>query len=97
MMRFSQSRLFTLALAVLFVFTAVFAGAFVFLHLDHDHSGGDCPVCVQIKTVQNLFKCLVPAAAFFFLTEGRAGVLKGSQYSLRFLPDPVLLKVRFNT
>jgi hypothetical protein len=99
MMRFSQNRLFILALAVLFVFTAVFAGAFVFLHLDHthDHSEGDCPVCVQIKTVQNLFKCLVPAAAFFLLTEWRAGVLKGPQYSSRFLPDPVLLKVRFNT
>jgi hypothetical protein len=67
------------------------------LHLDHDHSGGDCPVCVQLKTVQNLFKGLVPAAAFSLLTGGRAGVLKGPRYSGRFLPDPVLLKVRFNT
>jgi hypothetical protein len=97
MMRFSQNRLFTIALAVFFVFTVVFAGAFVFLHLSHDHTGGDCLVCLQIKTLQNLLKGFLPAAVFFLLSGARAGAPKGSQYSGRFLPDPVLLKVRFNT
>jgi hypothetical protein len=98
MMRFSQNRLFTLALMAFFIFAVFFAEAFVFVHLDHDHSGEDCPVCLQIETAHNLFKALAPAIAFFPWPEGRAKTPEGfSFFSGLFSPDPVSLKVRFNS
>jgi hypothetical protein len=98
MLRFSQNRLFTLALAVLFIFAVFFAEAFVFVHLDHDHSGEDCPVCLQIETAHNLFKALAPVAVFPLRPEGRVAALERfSFFSGLFAPDPVSLKVRFNS
>jgi hypothetical protein len=95
--------LFLVTLAALFIFAAIFAEAFLFVHLGyahtgHDHAGENCSVCLQQETARNLFKTLAPAAAFFPWPEGRAAPPEGfSFFSGLFLPDPVSLKVRFNS
>jgi hypothetical protein len=98
MLWFSRNRLFLVALTALFIFAVFFAGAFVFLHFNHDHTGEDCPVCLQIQNAQNLSRGLAPAPAFFSWPEGRAKTTERlSVFSGLFSPDPVSLKVRFNS
>jgi hypothetical protein len=102
MIRFPQNRLFLVTLAAFLIFAAFFAGAFTFFHFypghDHDHLSGDCLACLQTETARSLCRGLVPAAAFSSLPEGYAKTPEGfSVFSGLFSPDPVSLKVRFNS
>jgi hypothetical protein len=98
MIWFPWKRLFLVTLAAMFIFTAFFAGAFVLFHIDHDHSAEGCAVCLQIETAQNLLRGLALAAAFSSWHEGRAKTPERfSFFSGLFSPDPVSLKVRFNS
>jgi hypothetical protein len=99
MIHVPRNRPFLIALGVFLVFAALFAEAFVFTHIDHDHTGEDCLVCLQIETVQSLLKsfALAGSAALFLWLERQANALKSSSYYALLLPDLVSLKVRFNS
>jgi hypothetical protein len=98
--RFSQKRLPLIILTAYIALAAVFAEAFVFAALDHDHVDGDCPVCLQIEAAQNLVKGFVLINLAILLT-GLAvyakTFVKNSTISYCILPTPVLLKVRSNS
>jgi hypothetical protein len=100
MIQFSRSRLLFAVLTAFFILASVFAAAFVFIHLDHDCTGEDCLVCLRIETVQSLFKssALAAIAALFLRPVRQAKAIERSSFYLTsLLPDPVSLKVRFNS
>jgi hypothetical protein len=79
---------------------ALFTQDYVFAHLDHDCTGADCPVCVQIETAQNLLKGLV-LASLMALFSGLHLRTKTAIQSIKLLftglTTPITLKVKCNT
>jgi flagellar basal body-associated protein FliL len=66
-----QGRQRLIILAMLLVLAAVSAEAVVFVHFDHhDHdcSGGECPVCLYMQIVRNVFESLGRCGVIAFLT-----------------------------
>jgi hypothetical protein len=93
MFPFPQKRLFVIVLALIVLFTGIFA----FTHLDHDCTGEDCPLCLQIEIAKQVFKGFGLAAATFLAAgfavngNGRAEIVQ--IFSIRFA-SPITLNVK---
>jgi hypothetical protein len=95
---FSGKRLFLIVLTI--ALAAVFAEVLVFAQIDHDHTGEDCPVCLQIEIAKNLLKSLSLASlvALFGALQSRAGTVIHRIKILFIDPTtPITLKVKSTT
>jgi 3-deoxy-D-manno-octulosonic acid (KDO) 8-phosphate synthase len=83
------------AVLICVILAAFFSAVFIFNHLDHDHAGADCPVCLHLEKVRNLLRYLSAAGAAFFavsVVQSFSLCKKSSVYP----PVPMVLKVQFN-
>ncbi|MFP3041543.1 hypothetical protein LQZ19_06935 [Treponema primitia] len=90
-----------LALTICFCLTALFSGAFIYTHLDHDCTGSEnCPECIQIRGAQNLLEQLknvlisvLPAVSIALFAHGTVGKIPVFYPALL---TAVTLKTRLN-
>jgi hypothetical protein len=95
-----QKRPFLIILMACVAFTAVSVGAFVFTHLEHEHTGSDCPICLQIEIAQNLLKGLgLASLVMFFAGFGAAAklIFAKTDFSCFCFLSLIALKTRYNS
>jgi hypothetical protein len=95
-----RKKLCFIVLTAGFAVAVLCAQAFVFTHIDHDHSGADCAVCLQIEIVQCAFKgfalALIAASLAAFIAAANQMIKKTSYYVARLF-TPVTLNIKSNT
>jgi hypothetical protein len=74
---------------------------FIYSHLDHDCTGADCPVCLQIREAESFLRHLAGSAAGLFLAAAvafRVGWCLSRLFHAAILPfTEITSKVRLNT
>jgi hypothetical protein len=94
----SGKRLSLIVITACLALAAVSADVFVFTHLDHDCTGEDCAVCLQIEIAQNLIE-LMGRIGLFILVAGifasALRLIRKSQVFSTVFASPILLKVKF--
>jgi hypothetical protein len=89
-----------LVLAACMAFSVVFSEAFIGGGHDHDCTGSECLICLQINAARNLLKILKISCAALFL--GAFSIfsviilLKSSRLNI-YQFSPIILKVRNNS
>ncbi|MDR2111314.1 MAG: hypothetical protein LBP32_08415 [Spirochaetaceae bacterium] len=96
MSRYKLKNITILACGICFALLPVLSVDFISSRADHDCSGRDCPVCVQIQGARNFLRQLgsaaVPLPAFVWFFVPLALMVP----VLLFPPTSVFLKVRLN-
>jgi hypothetical protein len=100
MINVSRKKFGLVALTCFLILAALCGEVFAVTHLDHDCTGGSCPVCLQIETIRNLFRALILLAIAAFTAilaaEIKTGI-KTSEYYRPLAISPVALKVKFSS
>jgi hypothetical protein len=92
----SKRKIILLALALCLVISVVFAEALISDSHDHDCTGTNCPICLQIEMARSL---KLAGIALFFISCPVFSALIPKIYTglYDYSISPVMLKVRFNT
>ncbi|MDR2516746.1 MAG: hypothetical protein LBC88_05120 [Spirochaetaceae bacterium] len=94
-----HKRLVCLVLTAFLTLAAVFAEIFVFTRHDHEHTGEQCTICLEIQIVRQVLEGAgrAGAAGAAAVLAVRAALRAKRARSLCFIPaTPVLLKTRLN-
>jgi hypothetical protein len=95
-----RKRVLILLCTLCFLAIVLFSPEFIFSHIDHDHTGLDCPVCLQIQGLEHFLRNLgfagIPVLILAAKRRGFSWKSGGSPSSMVF-PSAVDLKIRFNT
>ncbi|MDR0644034.1 MAG: hypothetical protein LBG05_03825 [Treponema sp.] len=96
-----QNRVWLIILTACLALTAVRAEIFIFTHLDHDHTGETCPICLQIEMARCLLEKLGRVGSAASLTFFAADYVKTQVRfaEIFFFPTitPVSLKIKINS
>jgi hypothetical protein len=100
MTKLPQNRFPLVILTGWLVLSVVFAGVFVIEALDHDHTGEQCSVCLQIEIAHRLIEAFGRMGAIVLLA-GLAityakPTVKFPAFSHLILETPVSLKIKFS-
>jgi len=95
----SKNKIMLLIPAACIAFSVVFTETLTAAEHDHDCTGEDCPICLQIEAAKCFLKNLKQAVIGLFLTFCLLFSVKIRKEYACFIPflSPVALKVRFNT
>jgi hypothetical protein len=93
---------FLLVLMVFFGLAALYSGAFIYTHLDHDCTGEtECPVCIQMQGAHQFLKQIktVLTVVLLGMTAGFLTRCTAKKLILSYprLLSAVTLKIRLNT
>jgi hypothetical protein len=83
-----------------YILASLGSAGFIYSHLDHDCTGADCPVCVQIREAENFLRCPAGSAAGLCLAAAafRAGGRLSRLIHTVIPPfSEITFKVRLNT
>jgi hypothetical protein len=94
--RVLQKKSFLVIFTACIAFPLLLAGVFVFMHLHHDCTGGECSVCLQVEAARNIFKSLVIISPVVLIINPENGgrALKLSTSVRVFFLNPVLMNVK---
>jgi len=97
---YSKRKIHLLIPSVYAAFSAILSVILTASKYDHDCTGEDCPICMQIEAAQSFLKTLkfavinlVLAVCFLFHTQ--TGLKYAASITYHF--SPIELKVRFNS
>jgi hypothetical protein len=95
-----RKRLLILLCGFCFLAIALFSPEFILSHRDHDCTGADCPVCLQVQGLEHFLRTLgfagIPALILAAMRR-RFPEKSGGFPSPRVFPSAVALKIRLNT
>jgi hypothetical protein len=100
MITIPRNKIFIFSLTACLALAAISAETFVFTHIDHDCTGEDCPVCLQIEIARNALKCfalaLIATPLAAYTACANQTIKKNAYYFIR-LVTPVTLNIKSNT
>lgn len=95
----TKKRIMALLVLSVFLLSAFFSASPIIEHADHDCTGYDCTICIQLHTAQHLLKQIVAAilgAGFLYAGLCFARLLFQHAVAGAALLTPVSLKVRMD-
>ena len=95
-----KRKILLLVLAACITFSVVFTENLAAGEIDHDCTGENCPVCLNIETAKGFLNTLKSAGSFSSLTSHLVFTAKTPENSAEcniYPHSPIALKVRFNS
>ncbi|MDR0550792.1 MAG: hypothetical protein LBG72_02105 [Spirochaetaceae bacterium] len=86
----------TALLSAWLVFAVIFAGFFVIAEQQHDHTGKNCRVCLELQIAQRLIEAFALAGAAVLLARFVKSVTPIKRQVFIFAATPLTLKVKLN-